>query len=320
MNTKTLKDILFAVLSISLGFLFLFSAWSKLPTLEQFGWTVVENTFLNWTMAEWFTRLLIGLEFFLGILFINGFRIRRIAIPVAFITLLVFTAYLFVILYTKGNNNNCGCFGEVVQMSPKESILKNVIMMAVLSVLYFIQYEWKIKRGNWIVVGLFLTVMSLLLCRYPPDSIYLFPKHENLNIPIPLSHLYQSPNNKAPHEELRKGKHVIAFMSLTCPHCRKAAKKMRIMKMKETSLPFYLVLNGDSSRIAEFFNDTKANNIPYTHFNGVEQFIAMAGKDGLPAIKWVEDTTVYKESNYITLDEAEVIEWIHRGATKAQSH
>lgn len=312
MNTKTIKDVLFAVLSISLGLLFLFSAWSKLPTLEQFGWTIVENTFLNWTLAEWFSRLLIGMEFFLGILFITGFRIRRIAIPVAFITLIVFTLYLVVILYTKGNNNNCGCFGEVVQMSPKESILKNLIMMAILWVLYYLQYEWKIKHDHWIVVGLFLIVMGPLFYYYPPDSIYIFPKHENLNTPIPLSILYQSSNNQAPKEELRKGKHVLAFMSLTCPHCRKAAKKMRIMKMKNPSLPFYLILNGDTSRIKEFFQDTKADNISYTHFNGVDQFVRMSGKNGLPAIKWVQDTTLYKESNYITLDEAEVKKWMEK--------
>lgn len=313
MKIKTVRDIGFAALSIILGFLFLFSAWSKLPTLEQFGWTIVENTFLNWTMAEWFSRLLIGLEFFLGILFLMGFRIRRIAIPIALMTLSIFTLYLVVILFTKGIDNNCGCFGEVVPMSPKESIVKNLIMMAFLILLYFIQYEWKCKYDNWIVITLFAVVMGLLFYRYPPDSIYLFPKHENLNTPIPLSVLYQSPNNKAPKEELRKGKHVIAFMSLTCPHCRKAAKKMRIMKMKDHSLPLYIVLNGDTSQIKEFYADTKADNIPYTHFNGVEQFISMAGKNGLPAIKWIEDTTIYKESNYITLEEDEVRDWVGAG-------
>ena len=70
MNSVLVKKIVGSVLSIIIGLVFIFSAVSKIPTLEQFGWTIVETTFFNWTMAEWLARILIGLELWLGILFI----------------------------------------------------------------------------------------------------------------------------------------------------------------------------------------------------------------------------------------------------------
>jgi hypothetical protein len=105
---------------------------------------------------------------------------------------------------------------------------------------------------------------------------------------------------------------VIAFMSMTCEYCRKAAKRMHIMKEKNPSLPFYIILNGDSSKLDDFLNDTRATNIDFSIFNGVEQFITLADGHTLPKIRWVEDTTVYKEPNYITMDEEAIEKWLKK--------
>ena len=91
---------------------------------------------------------------------------------------------------------------------------------------------------------------------------------------------------------------------------------MRIMKEKHPSLPFYMVLNGDSTSLKEFFNDTKSSFIDHCIFNGVEQFSRMNGGYALPTIKWVVDTTVVKESNYINLDEKDILDWIKTDTKK----
>jgi uncharacterized membrane protein YphA (DoxX/SURF4 family) len=306
------KKIIFTVLSLIIGGTFIFSAISKIPTLEQFGWTIVETTFLNWTMAEWFTRILIGFEFFLGILFIIHFKIKKIAIPFSIALLTAFTLYLFLVIKQYGASGNCGCFGEYIPMTPLQSIFKNVGMIVILAVMQFIQYEWNFKWKNLLTIFLLLGSILIPILFSPPESIYLAEKEPILNKPIPLSLLYHSNNNKAPIKELRKGKHVIAFMSMTCEYCRKAAKRMRIMKEKNPSLPFYIILNGDSSKLNEFFNDTRATNVDYSIFNGVEQFTTLADGHSLPKIRMVEDTTVYKEPNYITMDEKSIVTWLKK--------
>lgn len=310
MKLLTLRNIVFAILSLAIGTVFLFSAYAKIPTLDQFGWTIVETTFLNWTGAEWVARILIGMEFFLGLLFVSFFRIRRLAVPLSLITLVVFSFYLVLVLIQHGNSGNCGCFGEVIQMTPLDSLLKNAVLMLAISILYAVKNEWRTRYDRWILLSLAVICLLFPFFMNPPESIYLYEKPKDLNQPIPLSLLYHSSEYAAPKEELRKGKHIIAFMSLTCEHCRKAAKRIRIMKEKHNEIPFYFVLNGDTSNIHVFFEDTKATNIPYTHFNGVGQFIAMAGNKGLPSIKWIQDTTEVRETNYIILDDREILDWL----------
>lgn len=302
--------IISSALCILIGAVFIFSGLSKIPTLEQFGWTIVETTPLNWTLAEWSARILIGLELFLGVLFIFHLRLRRIAIPVSFILLVIFTAYLLLVIKAHGSSGNCGCFGEVIQMTPLESVYKNIAMLVVIGIIYFLQHEFRFKYCGLVVTILLLLCIAFPLWQSPPESIYIYEKEEDINAPLPLSMLYQSENNLPPKSELRKGKHVIAFMSLTCEYCRKAAKRMRIMKEKHPELPFFVILNGDSTNLKPFFDDTKMTNIDYSMFNGVEQFTALNRGTALPTIKWVKDTTLIRESNYITLDENEILKWM----------
>ncbi len=312
METKQslVTKVIASVLCVLIGAIFIFSGISKIPTLEQFGWTIVETTPLNWTMAEWSARLLIGLELFLGLLFIGHFRLRKIAIPVSFFLLLIFTIYLLLVIKAHGSSGNCGCFGEVVQMTPLQSVYKNIAMLIIIGIIRFIQHEFRFKYLSAIVVALMLVSLAVPFVFSPPESIYIYEKEADINEPLPLSILYHSENNKPPAEELRSGKHVIAFMSLTCEYCRKAAKRLRIMKEKHPELPFYIILNGDSSNIKPFFEDTRATNIPYSMFNGADQFKTLNRGTALPTIKWVKDTTLIRESNYITLDEDEIVQWL----------
>lgn len=298
------------LLSAAIGIVFLFSAYAKFPVLEQFGWTVVEHSFFNWTFAEWFTRALVGLELFFGILFLISFRLKRIAIPGALLLLLVFSVYLGILYIEQGNTGNCGCFGDMLPMTPMESLVKNAILGVALIVLYFIVWEWRSRWDKLILAILFAIALALPIYKSPPESIYIWPKQKQIHIPIPLHILYDDPKRTPPSVNLRNGKHVIAFMSLTCEHCKKAAKKMRIIYEKDSTLPFYFVLNGDTSNLKNFFLETKATRIPYTHFNGVQQFLAMAGDKGVPSIRWVKDTVVQQESNYILLDENEIRDWL----------
>lgn len=307
------KRILISVLCVLVGATFIISAISKLPSLEQFGWTIVETTFLNWTLAEWSARILTGLEFFLGILFIFHLKQKRVAIPLSLGLLVIFSIYLLLVMKQYGTGGNCGCFGEWIPMTPIQSLIKNLVLIVLILIISRNVFEFEfgfLKILIWIILPACLLIPFIWL---PPESIYISEKEPLLNKPIPLSILYQSPNNTPPTMELRKGKHVIAFMSLTCRFCRKAAKRMRIMKEKYPELPFYLVLNGRSELEQEFFEDTKAQSIPHSMFNGAAQFTQMNDGFSLPSIKWVNDTTVVKQSNYLTLDEKEILQWMKEG-------
>lgn len=300
------------VLSILTGLVFLLSAISKLPALEPFGWTIVETTFLDWTSAEWTARIFVGLEFYLGLLFISRVQLRKIAIPLATVLLLLFTVYLVLVWFRYGNTMNCGCFGDWIPMTPMQSMIKNLVLGGMIFLLSRHRSEWYFPYSTWAAsIGLLVCLVFPVLWLLP-ESLYIHEKEPALNKPIPLSLLYTSKINTAPAVELRRGKHILAFMSLTCPFCRKAARRLGIMKRHYPELPIYLVLNGDKGRLDDFFSETQAFELPYTLFNGAPEFMEMNGGQSLPTIKWVKDTTVVRESNYMTIGEEEIKLWLKR--------
>ncbi|KXK42103.1 MAG: DoxX family protein [Bacteroidetes bacterium OLB11] len=304
-----LKKSIGIITGIVIGFVFIFSAISKLPTLEQFGWTIVETTHMSWALAEWGARLLIGIELLIGVFFVFRLYVKKYTIPASIFLLITFTIYLFMVLKTQGNDGNCGCFGEVITMTPIQSIIKNVALILLIVFLYFFTFEWELKQKNLSFALCIFTLITPFLWS-PPESIYINEKEKELNQPIPLSILYQSENNPPPQVELRKGKHVLLFLSLTCKYCKKAAKRVRIMKEQHPEIPFYAILNGESSDLETFMRETRMSNIPYSMFNGADEYTQMSGGYTLPSIKWVQDTTVIKEPNYITLNENEIIQWL----------
>jgi hypothetical protein len=64
-------------------------------------------------------------------------------------------------------------------------------------------------------------------------------------------------------------------LSLSCPHCRIAAKNFRLIKRNNPELSIYFVLNGGKEKLPEFLNDTKAENIPYSFCLG-KTFVQLA--------------------------------------------
>lgn len=309
---KLFTSIVASVLSICCGLVFIVSSVSKWPVLESFGWTIVENTWLNWTAAEWLARILVGAEFLIGVFFVAHIAVRKLAIPLSLLLLSVFSIYLIAVYRLYGPAGNCGCFGEWIPMTPLQSLVKNAILMALIFGVYFLKdYSFHFPYKRWVIVTLTLLCLLIPFLVLPPESIYIVEKDKSLHQALPLSLLYTSPNNTAPKVELRKGKHVIALLSLSCHFCRKAARRMHIMKLKHPELPFYFVLNGDPARLNDFFSETKANNIPYTLFNGAEQFTRLNNGYSVPSIKWVEDTTLVRQPSYMSLQEDEILAWMH---------
>lgn len=276
----------------------------------QFGWTIVDTTFLGWTAAEISARLLVGLELVLGIFFLASLILKRFTIPTSIALLTIFSVYLIRVWYLQGNSANCGCFGEVIPMSPSESLLKNGFLLLLIIWLYRVAKHWNFKYEKWVLSLLAIASFSFPFIFNIPECFYLKEKDVILNEPIPLSYLYTSTTNAAPTQELRKGKHIVAFLSATCVYCRFAAKRLTIMKRRRPDLPFYAIINGESIGVKEFFEDTKMNNVPYTVFNGVGEFMQMNRGGALPTIKWIRDTTLIKETNYASLQENDIDAWL----------
>lgn len=312
MNKKQLiLSIFFFLLSSAMGLLFIYSGWAKLEPIEPFEFTFVDLGIGGWRMAPFIARFMIGLEFFIGFLLIFGLFMKRFTIKLTVISLIVFCIYLIFIIINTGNNGNCGCFGVRITMTPLEALIKNVITLVACWFIYKYYNGFNFgKVGKWLFGALFITGFALphILNYVDLDysSAYLTKKEDHFK--LELDSLYKDAKKNIPPTSLSKGKHIIAFMSMSCPHCRIAAKKLRIMKEKNPTLPIYLVLNGDDIKIQPFFDDTKVTNINWCILNG-KNFVYLAGLD-MPAIFMVNNSVVENWVNYMQLDQTEIEKWL----------
>ncbi|PIE86898.1 MAG: protein tlpB [Bacteroidetes bacterium] len=111
--------------------LFLFSAYSKLYPSADLGLGTMEVKQLyalgfSRDVAPYFSRLLVAAEFALGIGILQPHFLKRIVVPATILLLVVFCVHL---TYSIANDvgGNCGCFGELIKMTPLEALIKNII-------------------------------------------------------------------------------------------------------------------------------------------------------------------------------------------------
>jgi hypothetical protein len=307
------KLLVFVTLSCALGVLFIFSGYTKLYPIEPFEMTFIDLGIANWKTAPFISRLLIGLEFFVGSLLFFNVYFNRKTLKLTIGILLLFSIYLLFILIKNGNNGNCGCFGNVIAMTPLQALMKNIFMLGIVFLLvrFYNGIDYR-KATKYIAFSLVLLsfsfphILNYVDLNY--SSSYLTKKEYQFK--LELDSLYKNASIHNPPKELKKGKQIIAFMSMTCGHCRIAAKKMRLLKRKSPNLPIYFVLNGESEKIKPFFDDTKAYNIKYCLLNG-KSFIYLAGLE-MPAIFLVNNSIVENRVSYFDLDQRQLELWIKK--------
>ncbi|MGZ4088891.1 MAG: MauE/DoxX family redox-associated membrane protein, partial [Bacteroidia bacterium] len=228
-------------------------------------------------------------------------------------SLLMFSLYLVFIIIKDGNRGNCGCFGNAIYMTPAQALVKNAIMFGVAILLWVFYDGFNCgKAGKFLmgatVIASFALPHILNYVDFDYSKAYLNKPEDHFK--LELDSLYKDAKLNTPPQSLRQGKHIIAFMSATCPHCRIAAKKLRLFKEKNESLPIYIVLNGDDDKFKFFFEDTKATNIPYCKLNG-RNFVYLAGLS-MPMIYLVNNSTVETNVNYMELDQDEIEKWLEK--------
>jgi len=314
---KWLKIIVSILISVGLGLIFIYSGYAKMdPVIETFEFTFVDIGVANWYTAPVIARLLIGLEFFLGFLLVINYNLKKFTLPFTIGLLLFFIIYLFIQIGVNGNKGNCGCFGEHARlaMTPLEAIIKNVIMIAGALVVYFLFTGWKVKYNKLFLSLICVTAMLTPFVFNPVDYSYTSNNlNEKINYPLELELLYKPEDSskvEIPNVELRKGKHVLAFLSLSCPHCRIAAKKFRLIKKNNPDISIYFILNGDKEKLPAFLEDTKADNIPYSFCHG-KTFIQLASAQ-LPRIYYIDDGMVVKKVDYYELNQYDIEEWMKK--------
>lgn len=280
--------------------------------VESFEISLVDIGIANWQTAPAVARLLIGFEFVIGFLFLFLFRLRKVTIPIAAVLLNIFTVYLLLLINAYGNKGNCGCFGELITLTPLQGILKNILLLLLMGFTYRWASDFEF-RFKWLpaVIGVVAFIILPFILNpmgfpFTKKSIDEYkPFHLNVNL------VSQSTMDTALLHDLMKGKHIVSFLSSVCPHCRIAAKKLAVIHKKNASLPIIFVLYNNKEKMQQFFDDTKSENIPHLLMENKEDFLTVV-KNIFPRIYFVNNGTVEYETNYFELEQKDIEQWLLR--------
>lgn len=292
------------LLTTLLGLVFLISGISKLFTMEALEWALLDLGIPGLNLAGLGARLLIGGELVLGGLLILRIKLKSFTLPLTLLILVVFIGYLTYLYGIQGGQESCGCFGDWIELTPWQSLGKNLVMAAI--TLYLLRGKTYPSYRGASVLGIVILVAGMAT-PFIVDPYFWNRSAKLVFEPIDLDPLYEEA--PMPSRELREGQHILAFLSLNCGHCHKAAFRLQALYRQHPSWPIYFILVGPEESIEPFFEQTHSEHVPHYYMEDLDTFITMAGP-AVPAIYWVRDGIKERAANYGQLDPLEIQDWL----------
>lgn len=269
---------------------FILSGLLKLYPIEPFENLLVAYHLTNFLIAPFLARFLIGLELLIGLYFLFSASINKKVWLLTNLFLALLTVFLIVQLAFEGNQGNCGCFGEIISLTPLESIFKNLVLF----VLLFLS-----KKGSFPYVFKYKLIFALLLLAIAFATPYLLNpvglnnvQSTEINQKIDLSELPPVENIKN-QPDFKNKNYVLAFLSTTCPHCKIAAGRLSVYHRNGAKNLIYVIAGKDEALYDEFISSTKSEGVPVIRFYDETFFKYSGGK--LPAIIYVEKSVLKKK-------------------------
>ncbi len=323
---------------IVVALLFIVSAIAKLYPSPYFAISTFEVKQLytlgfSDTIAPYFSRILIGIEFALGFLLLNNHFLKRITIPATVGLLSVFIIHLsYVTFLSGGNSGNCGCFGELLPMTPIEAIIKNIIAVGLLIWLWKISENDK-KSNIWILTTLTLgCVLSLfMLAPMKASTVSISNTNDNINNNFTtdtISKLTDSVKTegikiidsskiktKKVVEEVKKeegpkqavsgyaeyyadidkGQKILCFFVPGCEHCREAAKDLNALQKKHKDFPQVQIvfMDEEAEKIPDFFKYA-GKQFPYKVIDIIPFWTKLGTGKDTPGVVYLHNGNVIK--------------------------
>jgi len=147
------------------GLLFVFSGLIKANDPTGFGYKLEEyfHVFHMDFLNDYSTLMAIaicGFEIILGVLLLLGFYGRKVAwgllILIIFFTFLTFYSAFFEVV------TSCGCFGDAIPLTPWQSFLKDLVLLALILVIFIYRDQIKSIVNDSFTKGL-LTVATIVI-------------------------------------------------------------------------------------------------------------------------------------------------------------
>ena len=235
---------------ILISALFLLSAVAKLYPTPLYGITKVfeEGQLIPMGFSSDFapiiSRLLIGFEFFIAFAILQSHYIKKLILPSTILLITIFSIDLSIDVFG-GVDENCGCFGQLIPMTPAEALIKNIFTLLILFFIY--KNVSDREKSNFL----------LLFNGYLIISVLMFAL-----LPIATNSSTKQVSSFSSYVEedfdINTGKKVLCFFDAGCDHCMDAAKSLAEFSSQIQSFADVHIIFSDTEeeKIPEFLKYT----------------------------------------------------------------
>ena len=261
------KSIGIWLIRIVVSLLFLVSAYAKVyhEPSAYFSITTFEAKQLvplgfSSEISSYLSRILIALEFSMGMLILLPFYLKRIVVPLTVFVLAAFSIHLALQIYLTGNSGNCGCFGTLLPMTPLEAILKNIFAIGLLVILNRLIPNDRSKKieifYGFLVYLLFVIGIMVLIPIKSSDNVSIeFNQTQDLQDSINEGPLQMKSEFSQTLPFADNGRVILCFFAPGCDHCRAAVRSIDSLSKLVENFPKVeiIFMEEEVEKIPEFF-------------------------------------------------------------------
>ena len=288
-----------------LGVLFILSAVLKFISIDAFERYLFSFTLFSFNFCSFAARLVIAAESLIGFAFILNYR-HKLLCRITAVVLAVFSCFLLYLVFV-GNEENCHCFGEVIDMRPEESWSKNVGLAILLAVVW--RYSGKKEiLSRWLAHIVFVAVFIAPFIFSVPDCFVRSGRRSK-----DLVQSVYRPVADSLH--LSTGKHMVCLYSVHCSFCKATAQKVAAIARRhhlsgnEVRCLFIQTEENMQPSVSAFFAGNGGQVFPY---DIIDPFVFLDMTGGvMPIVLLTSDTDLVAEYNYRTLDERAITDFFN---------
>lgn len=310
----SLRDNFAKFIRIIIGSTFLVAAILKMFSVDEFEIYIYSFEIINFLITTILSRLLIAGELLLGLFLIFNIR-PKLTWTTSMIVMLLFTLFLIFTAIFR-NDSNCHCFGDIIELSPLESVVKNLIIIVLLYIVKnSMMNDYRPMKYRFMPLIFVVASISVPFIITPPDSIYkmIYSTEKEIN----TIDFYESLDDLAKFDfsddkfldstavmDIEEGKYLIGFVSAGCKYCKIGVKKLSlIMKNNKMSTDKVKILIwGSPEGVKEFMSETDTEAYPYWHIMPNKAIDITYGR--FPLFVWIEDKEIVKVGDFRDLDDS----------------
>ena len=283
---------------IAVGVMFCISAKAKIADFDRLELYIFSFGVLSLNLSFWVARLLVAFEVWLGLALISNIRHRAITWT-AIGSVAAFSAFLVYALML-GRTDNCHCMGEMVEMTPWQSLAKNAVLLAAL--LFILPQGGRVgfRKWVWAAVGVIVTLSIFIIS--PPDNINPHRRYDSV--------LNKTLYDTLPHSDSRR---VVCFYSTSCKYCELTSSKIasiaRRHNLQESVEVWFAYVGEPTDSLAKaFYERTLSPEFPYRTIDFRTLIHTTNGE--IPVVLLTEGDSVAAEFNYRTIDERAIVDFL----------